>query len=381
MRISMNPYDAKIVSSFYDQIFAGKGFTEKQSNLALKIISRQKSKIEDLLGHSIDQIIDQPTFRLTRRTISATKKVSVQEMSDNVRVFKAEFPYVDEIVGRIRQKRIELNDAHWDAEEKGWLFSLDEKSLAFLLEIAEEYSFDLDETVAEYKKQVENIKSQPENFIPCLSFEDEQFVLKNVRDNVPKITSKNLVEALFEARKYGVQVWDEKISQLIMISGIDQTVINFVDSSPIENFEFDYSEYSIGSLIPVFQNLSPAIFVIPGGHEFEKLKTSLDFLNNAGVDAEEISVLFRLPSETGATLNKFVKDNKLNNPISEKTRAVFISGKLPKTVVSSKQKFNSVFNFNFYGVHYTVRELLKNHHNVINIVNKNKTKGDVFANL
>ena len=42
---------------------------------------------------------------------------------------------------------------------------------------------------------------------------------------------------------------------------------------------------------------------------------SVNFLKNIGIENEEISVLFRLPKETGEKFNSFVKLNKLNNPI------------------------------------------------------------------
>lgn len=381
LRVSMNPYDSKVVSSFYDQIFAGNGFTEKQASLALKIISRQKTKIEEIVGQPIDNFISNPNFRLTKRQISNTKRLSLIDNYMFGRAFKLEFPYSEEIVNKIRLTRTELVYAAWEKDERGWIFSPDERNLKFLLDIAKNYNFEIDLSVEKFKNRVEEIFQTPEKYIPCLALDNDQFILKNVNEFMPKILTDDLVEALFQAKKMGISVWDEAVEQLIKQSNINQTVLDFIEIPSNQNFEFDLAENSLTELIPIIKNLSPVLFVIPGGHELEKMQTCLDLLSNAGITAEEISVMFRLPTETGATFNKFVKDSKLNNPIADNTKVVFISGKLPKTVVSSGIKFGGIMNFNFYGIHYTVRDLLRNHHNVVNITNKKNSRSVNFAQL
>jgi DNA helicase HerA-like ATPase len=113
----------------------------------------------------------------------------------------------------------------------------------------------------------------------------------------------------------------------------------------------------------------------------EKIAKSYEFLKSLDITADEMSVMFRLPKETGEKFNKFVKDEQLNNPITEKTRVVFISGKVPKTVIESNIKFNCVVNFSLHSVHYTIREFVKNHHNVIHILDKKPQRNFNFAIL
>jgi hypothetical protein len=104
------------------------------------------------------------------------------------------------------------------------------------------------------------------------------------------------------------------------------------------------------------------------------MQQALELLKEIGIENQEISVLFRLPSENGGDFNKFVKEEKLNSPVSETTKVVILSGKLPKTVFQSELKFNCVLNFNFYNVHYTLANFMKNRHNVINVLADKKTK-------
>jgi hypothetical protein len=123
------------------------------------------------------------------------------------------------------------------------------------------------------------------------------------------------------------------------------------------------------------------MFIIPGGLEMEKITKSYEFLKSLDITSEEISVMFRLPKETGEKFNIFVKDEKLNNPITEKTRVVFISAKVPKTVIESKIKFNCIVNFSLHSVHYTIRDFVKNHHNVVHILDKKPQRNLNFAFL
>jgi hypothetical protein len=115
--------------------------------------------------------------------------------------------------------------------------------------------------------------------------------------------------------------------------------------------------------------------------ELEKLQLSLEFLNSIGISKDEISVLFRLPTETGGIFNNYIREQELNSPVTEKTKAVFISSKVPKTILEKQLKFNCVVSFNFYNIHYSIRNLLKWHHNVINVSDKKVTKELNFGNV
>ena len=114
-------------------------------------------------------------------------------------------------------------------------------------------------------------------------------------------------------------------------------------TDPGEVISVNLEETSIFSLKDIVKYMSPTLFVIPGGSEIEKLEKSLDFL-------------------------------KANEITSEKTKAVFISSKVPKTILDKKIKFNCVVNFNFYNIHYSIKNLLSWHHNVIHMLENNKTR-------
>jgi hypothetical protein len=98
-----------------------------------------------------------------------------------------------------------------------------------------------------------------------------------------------------------------------------------------------------------------------------------------------MSVLFRLSAESGQKFNDFVKNEGLNGPITPETKVVFISTKLPKPLLKSGIKFNTIINLGYAMAHYTIKEYSRNHQNFINFDQKSvkwrDTTGDSFAFL
>ena len=82
-----------------------------------------------------------------------------------------------------------------------------------------------------------------------------------------------------------------------------------------------------------------------------------------------MAVLFRLAAaQDQLNCNKFIHDNSLNNPISDKTTLIFVSGKIPKPLIETNKKFDLVINFGTSSAHYTLQNFLKNHHNVVTMI-------------
>ena len=119
--------------------------------------------------------------------------------------------------------------------------------------------------------------------------------------------------------------------------------------------------------------MGPNLFIVPGGLEMEKLEQAVGILKGMGVVEKNISVLFRLPTENGKNFNDFVRKMGINGPIDSETKVVFISGKLPKPLIKSGIRFNSIINLGFDSAHYTLKSFVKNHPNLVYFdVNKNQ---------
>jgi hypothetical protein len=380
-RCQLNQFDSRIVESFYNQIFQGNGFTEKQSSLALKILERQSSKLSEILGTDISKYIANPVFRLKKRSINLGKKITVLEHAEFGKAIKVEFPYNETLVEKIRKERINLPYAAWDRDERAWIFSLNERSIQLLVPFVTNEGFVPDDEFAGYIEQIKIIQENLEKYVPMVKFCENTIKFVNVGENVPQPDSNDVLRSLFLARKIGIHTWDDNISSYLKDNNINETVINFLNENPGTTFSINLENFKFSDLSDIVTHLGPSVFIVPGGSELEKTKASIEFLNSIGINNHEISVLFRLPKETGEKFNNFVKELKLNNPLTKKTRVVFISSKVPKTIIDSNIKFNCVVNFNFYSVHYTIREFVKNHQNVIHVLEKKSQRNLNFAFL
>ena len=380
IRLQANPHDSKFVDSFYDQICKGSGLTEKQSVLALKIISKYVDKINIIANTDITPFMTTPTYRLGIRTLTTVRHISVINVAEEKKLIKVQFPYDETLLQEIKKEMKNFIQAEWVLDEKSWVFSLEDRAIGFFSNWLTGKNFTADEEFTSYVAQASLVTADFENHIPMLTFENKTAKLVNAFHGIPQLTSANIVTALFESRRAGITIWDSDVDTAITESSVNDVTKRFIKTDPSEPFSINLEENSIQDLKIILENLSPCIVMVPGGNELSKLESAMTLIKDTEIKNSEISVLFRLPKETGSDFNQYVRDNNLNSPISDTTKVIFLSGKIPKTLIESKIKINCVINYNFYNIHYTLANFLKNHHNVINVIANKKQKkiGDVF---
>jgi len=379
--VRLNPWDEKLVHSFYDQIIRGLGFTEKQSVLAVKTLNRHYVSLSAFLQKDVSPFLTTPSYRLPIRQINNTKKINVVPSAVFGKEIKAFFPYNEKIVESIRKNKEDIGHAVWSKEEKCWIFALTENSIQFLSDLSSREHFEVDEEFENLQDQVNLIINNMENYIPMLVVDEKIPKIANFSKNTPLIESQDLMGAVFEARKMGIFTWDETISNFIDSDEVDPTTRLFLKTEPQENFHVDSDFHDISALGKIVTNLSPCLVVIPGGSEYETLVMSHTFMKELGIEDREMSVMFRLPSTSHEIFNNFVKTNNLNNPITENTKVVFVSSKLPKPVLKSKLKFHCVLNMGFSSVHYTMKDFVGKHENLVFYSRKKEQRELKFAFL
>lgn len=377
--IPMNVWDQKLIHSFYDQITQGSGFTEKQSTLAIKTLQRHAAMLSTFMKQDISPFLKNPVFRLPIRKISNAKKMSLAPHPVYTRMISATFPYSDATVDRIRKNKDDLEFAQWNKEEKAWNFALSENSLQLLLELFNISEFEIDSDLEDMFQQVKSVHIDMENYIPMLVIEDAVPKIVNSSPSMPGLETTNILHALFEARKRGVSTWDETISNFLESDEVDDVTRSFLKTDPAGSFHINSENHDISCLENFVKHMGPCLIVIPGGSEVDTTRIAYEFLSGMGIKNNEMSVMFRLPSGPTEIFNKFVKDNELNSPITEETKIVFVSSKLPKPVLKSKIKFNGIINLGFSNVHYTMRDFVGKHENLVFYSKKKQQREMTFA--
>lgn len=378
-----NRLDVNVISSLSSQVnFSGNGFTEKQAQLTLKLLKRYVVQLNSHFGRDMSSYIDNPVYRLPIRSPAVNyRKISVVPHAQWNKAIKVEFPYNEEFVTLIKTGKKDFNFALWDKEQKAWMFNLCEANIQLIQKLMERDSFSIDEEFKNYITQCKNVVEKIETYMPMLVIEENLPKYVNLPKNAPDLDTSDWLTAVFQARKVGIDVWDDTIETYLNSDNVDKLVYTFLQSDPSTNFHLNSENTPMIDLKNIVKYLEPGLFIVPGGMELEKTERAFEFLQDMGVDNSEISVMFRLPSGTGQKFNEFVKNNNLNNPITEKTRFVFISTKVPKPVITSKTKFNCVISLGAHNMHYTIRDFQKNCQNFIYYCEQRPNKELSFVNM
>lgn len=367
--IRVSSIDQTLINSLSDQLSRGNGFTEKQSVLALRLINKYWMQLEAALKINITKITLNPQYKLPMRVLSTVKTVKISESAQSTSsAIQVVFPYDENLVAIIKNYKKETRDNYinWNGENKSWDFPLKEEYLHWIKQTLTPLNFDFDEKIKELFVQIEHIEKNIENYVPMLVFEDNKFLFKNTHTNIPQPTSTDLIDVMIEAKKYGIFTWSEDINLALEQLDINENLKKYLLDSNVRVLPSGTEKLSFDDVKSISKYNLPCLVVLPGGSEYAHLKTCIEMFKENGVFSEEMTVLFRLDNSTKKDFNIFVKDSNLNNPLSEKIKVVFISGKIPKPLIESKINFPIIINFGISGVHYTLSNYLKNHHFVVN---------------
>ena len=370
--------DQPLLSSFSDQILRGYGLSEKQAALAVKFCKKYRVQLSAVLGKDITLFTDDPIFRLPIRKIALqSKKVEVVE-HNKVKSIKVSFPYDEKLLTELRawNSKPAPDTATWDSEAKAWMFTLTEGSVDYIKNVLVPTGFATCEKFDEIWSQLEEISSDFDRYVPRLTSNGEEFSYVNTHPSIPQPSGLGLLETLFHAKRYGISVWDEDINDTMKNLEISKLTRKFLATTGKVRLEVDSGKYEIEHFSDLAKYASPCLVIIPAGTEIVNLKKWWGFLNSENFQKNQVSVMFRTENGNDKMFNELVKDYGLNSPISEDTKFVFVSQKLPKPVIKSGIHFNSVINLGSMNTaHYTLTSFLQDFPDII-VYNSKATKGD-----
>jgi hypothetical protein len=364
--------DEKVVHSLAANPSAGRGFTEKQRSLVLRLCKKYQGQLTADLGPAVTTALDFPEFKFN------LVEPALQEKSIKIegKEILVKFPFSEEIVEKIRKFKAEVKvkTVEWNGDSKAWRFALEENNVLWISQNILNDSFTVDPEFLKFSGQISEILENMENYVPTVAYEDNQYLFKNVYRTVPQPSSTDLIETLLLAKHYGINTWDENVEKLIKNANFSPVLTSFLEESISNKPEFDVNENSIDQFTELFKHNVPALIIIPGYGEFFTLKTWTTWLKSQGFEEKDISVLFRLSSDTGGMFNELVKQNNLNNPINDNTKIVFVSQKIPKPLIKSGIEFKLIVNLgSLSGVHYSVSTYLDGRADVIRYTDKTKS--------
>lgn len=371
--------DLKLLSSISSQLGMAYAISEKQANVVERILTNHISDISLFFSKDMASHITNPVYKTGKRKIDNSKTVKIITDSKGIKKISVSFPFNEALVNKIKLFRGEHQSneilpgkrgINWEPVSKSWIFNLYEPFISWIRNTFSSEGFIFDEQFLEFSNKIKDIEEQVEKYVPMVTFNEGKFSYVNTHKNILQPSSTDLLEVLFESKKYGISVWDESIalaladdsiSQLTNLFLNHQLTVSYSKCIEVNNATVDFFEFD-----DILKYNGVAMIIIPNGDEYFNLTKSHEELKKMGFKDEEMCVLFRTDNSTSSNTNDFIKEHNLNNPISENIKIYFTSLKFPKPLIAKKIKIGTIINLGASNAHHTMRTFVKNHHNVLN---------------
>ena len=370
--LSIGMLDIGVIQSLSQNPTIGKGYSEKQRNLVLRLCSKYREQLAGALGTSVYDVINNPEFKfpiVLPRSQEKTISVVGKEM-----VIK--FPYNESLVNSLRKFRdiSAVKTVVWNSEGGHWSMAFEEQNILWAKNNLVDTGFSADDLFNTASMEISQILEKIEDFVPMLVEDAGRYQFVNTHHTVPQPNTTDLVSALLMAKYYGISVWDETVSNALKNANFSPILEDFLNESTPNTLEFDSFEFSLDHFIDLFKYNVPAMVIVPPGDELGSLTSWVTWLKTQNFTEKDMSVMFRLDNASGATFNEFIKSAGLNNPIDTNTKIVFISQKVPKPLIKANLDFKIIVNLgSLSGVHYSLSSFLTDRMDVIRYTNKTKS--------
>lgn len=352
--------DATMLGSFNSQIWMGKGLTQKQIDAAVKLLRKYSETLSLKLMADVKPHLDSPVMKLgVRQIVPQAKRITY--IDDIPKQFLVSFPYDEEMVRKMRSfnEKNKADACEWDPELREWKIPLTERAVLFLKNVLCPAGFEVCEKTGEFFGQIDEILVNFEEYVPQLVKKDGNFYFKNTHSSIPQPEGMSFLETLYHAKRYGITIWDEDIEENLKTGDFSIFTKKFLNPKTDDDLTFNGDEHSIEIFNELIDQMTPCLVVIPPNSEIQNLKKWWSYLTTKNFTKTQISVMFRTDNGNDRIFNEMVKEQGLNSPITEDTKFVFVSHKLPKPIVKSGIKFKSVINLGTIpGVHYSLQSYL-----------------------
>jgi hypothetical protein len=153
--VSLARYDVQILSSMSQATQTGRALTDRQAELAVKLVLKYRKQLEKL---DIDvSPVQSPTFRLGVRQIDRRRLLYVEKDS-----IVLKFPYETSLINDIRDlSKISQGSWRFDANNKLWQLAITETNVIAAYGFAQNNQFEISEEFSQYVKAVEACEQTP----------------------------------------------------------------------------------------------------------------------------------------------------------------------------------------------------------------------------
>lgn len=154
--INLARYDNAVLESMSNATINGLALTERQGELAIKIVVKYKRQLANKLVDTAP-IEESPTFRIRPRKMDYTRSLALRDGKLQLR-----FPYNNQLIEQIRSfKKDSQGACEFNMEQKIWAISLTEYNLNWSHAFASTNEFTIDPEVEELNNQLLQVERTP----------------------------------------------------------------------------------------------------------------------------------------------------------------------------------------------------------------------------
>lgn len=182
--ISLARYDIAIVQSLAGQTLGGIGLTDRQLELAKKIVAKYRRQLASQYIDIAEQAYS-PVMRIPVRKVDRTKNIEIVDGKLIIR-----FPYDKDIIEYIRQFRsLGCGSMHFDQERKVWLASMTEPMFLFFDSLMSKFGFTVSE---EFSQILSDIKlCEQEDYTIELQLSNDTLHISHATDSLVEHINQN----------------------------------------------------------------------------------------------------------------------------------------------------------------------------------------------
>jgi uncharacterized protein YgfB (UPF0149 family) len=154
--ISLARYDTSVLDSMATATISGKALTERQGELAIKIIVKYKKQLSQKLI-DVTPIEENPVFRVKPRQMDYRKSLYIKD--DKI---LAKFPYDTKLIESIRSfKKDSQGECEFNIADKVWKFGMTEYNLNWTHTIASANGFEIDAEINQLMEKMSDTEKTP----------------------------------------------------------------------------------------------------------------------------------------------------------------------------------------------------------------------------
>lgn len=186
--INLARYDVNIVESLACQTSETKlGYTDRQAELARKLVSKYKKQLSNLptpiIAPGLDENLD---YRMPIRQIDRRRRVFIEQDK-----FILKFPFDSELINALKKQLKEgQGTGKWNDEEKTWALGMTESTLNWILAVKDIYNFETSEDLDKLAQAM--LERERTAYKLELKLVNDELVITNAATSLIEYINENL---------------------------------------------------------------------------------------------------------------------------------------------------------------------------------------------